>query len=93
VHVYAARGHRLGLLRLRYRVSDDKAQTSERISVFRRTRLLRRFARPLRQTDSAVAYWVLWRAPRSRARYRFCVRATDAAGNRSPLACAPIAVR
>ena len=48
--------------------------------------------RPLRETDGAVAYWVVWR-PRKAGSYRFCVRATDSAKNRSPLACAQVRVR
>jgi hypothetical protein len=35
---------------------------------------------------------VSWR-PAKAGSYRFCVRATDAAKNRSPLACAAIRVR
>jgi hypothetical protein len=79
-------------LRLRYRVSDDKGQTTERLTVFRQARALRRVTRPLRPTDNAVAYWLLWR-PAKRGTYRFCVRATDRAGNHSPQACKAIHVR
>jgi len=92
VRLYAARGRRGALLRLRYRVSDDGGRTSERISVSRRTRVLKRFSRPLRSTDGAVAYWVAWRAPSKAGRFRFCVRAADSAGN-SAAACAAITVR
>jgi hypothetical protein len=73
-------------------VHDDKGETTEKITVYRRTRLLRAVTRPLRPTDNAVVYWIAWRAPRLRGSYRFCVRATDRAGNRSPLTCAPISV-
>ncbi len=79
-------------MRLRYRVSDGKGKTTEQITVYRRARALRRLTRPLRPTDDAVAYWLLWRAGKPGA-YRFCVRATDGAGNRSRLACAAIRVR
>jgi hypothetical protein len=79
-------------VRLRYTVADDSGQTSERIAVLRGARMVRVFARPLRATENQIAYWVLWRAGRA-GRYRFCVRATDSAGNRSPSACAPIRVR
>lgn len=92
VHVFAARGRRGRMLRLRYRVSDNKGETTEKISVYRRSRVLRRFTRPLRPTNNAVAYWLLWR-PGKPGVYRFCVRATDGAGNRSPLACAAVMVR
>ena len=92
VRLYAAHGNSGALLRLRYRVSDNRGHTSERISVYRRTKLLKRFARPLRATDSAVAYWVMWRAPERAGRFRFCVRAADGAGN-SASACAAVTVR
>lgn len=92
IHVFAAHGRRGRTLRLRYRVSDDKGETTERITVYRRARVLRRSIRSLRPTGTAVAYWLLWRAGKPGA-YRFCVRATDGAGNRSPLACAAIRVR
>jgi hypothetical protein len=92
VRVFAARGKHRKTLRLRYLVSDDKGQTTERITVYRRTRALKALTRPLRPTDSAVPYWVSWR-PAKAGSYRFCVRATDAAKNRSPLVCAAIRVR
>ena len=92
VRVFAARGKHRKTLRLRYLVSDDKGQTTERITVYRRTRALKALTRPLRPTDSAVPYWVSWR-PAKAGSYRFCVRATDAAKNRSPMVCAAIRVR
>jgi len=79
------------MLRLRYKVSDNKGETKERITVYRRAKVLRSLIRPLRTTDNSVAYWVFWRASRTGS-YRFCVRATDRAGNRSRLACAAIRV-
>jgi subtilisin family serine protease len=91
VHAYAARGKHRTLLRLRYGVRDDGGRTSERITVFRRTKVLARMRRRLRRTTNTVAYWVVWR-PRSRGAYRFCVRASDGSGN-SRSACARITVR
>lgn len=93
LHVYPRRGRPGRLLRLRYRVSDDRGKTAERILVYRRRRQLALFTRPLRATTDAVAYWVAWRAPRLAGVYRFCVRATDSSGNRTRLTCAPVTVR
>jgi hypothetical protein len=93
VRVYAAQTRRGAIVRLRYRVHDNKGETTEKISVYRRTRVLRQLTRALRPTDNAVVYWINWRAPRLRGSYRFCVRATDSAGNRSRLACASVSVR
>ena len=42
-------------------------------------------------TDDSVAYWVAWR-PRIRMTSRFCVRASDTAGN-AAVSCAPLRVR
>jgi hypothetical protein len=79
-------------VRLRYTVADDSGKTSERIVVLRRARTVKVFTRPLRATENHISYWVVWRAGRA-GKYRFCVRATDGAGNRSASACAAIRVR
>jgi hypothetical protein len=79
-------------VRLRYRVHDDKRETSEKLTIARGNRVLRRLTRPLRPTDNAVVYWIAWRAPRVRGSYRFCVRATDRTGNHSPLTCAAVRI-
>ena len=92
VRAFAARGRHGRLLRLRYSVSDNSGQTSERITVLRRSKTLKAFTRPLRATENQIAYWVVWRARRA-GKYRFCVRATDGSGNRSRLACALVRVR
>jgi len=92
VHVYAASGRHRQALHLRYRVQDDHGRTSERLLVYRKTKLLKTFSRPLRTTDDAVAYWVSYRFALG-GTYRYCVRATDAAGNRTRLACAAIRIR
>ena len=88
---YAASGHAHKPVRLRYRVGDNSRKTSERILVYRRTKVLKTFVRSLRTTDGAVAYWVSYTF-RARWAYRYCVRATDAVGNKSPLRCAAVRV-
>ena len=92
MHVYAAAGRHRVTLRLRYRVRDESGRTSERLFVYRKAKLLKSFTRPLRTTDDAVAYWVGFKFA-TRGSYRYCVRASDSAGNRSPLACAAIRIR
>ena len=67
VHVYAARAHPGALVRLRYRVHDNKGETTEKISVYRRTRALRQLTRSLRPTENAVVYWIKLACP-ARAR-------------------------
>ncbi|MGB2952585.1 MAG: hypothetical protein WBB74_04235, partial [Gaiellaceae bacterium] len=92
VHAYAVSARRGTLVKLRYRVRDDDGETSEQISIYRRSTVLRAFRRALRATDDFTAYWITWRAPKRPASLRFCVRATDAAGNRSALSCAPLRI-
>jgi subtilisin family serine protease len=92
VHVYAASGRHRKALHLRYRVQDDRGQTSERVLVYRKATLLKTFTRPLRETDDTAAYWVSFRFA-ARGSYRYCVRASDGASNHSPLACAAIRIR
>jgi hypothetical protein len=91
LRVYAASGRRHQPIRLRYRVHDNDGRTSERVRIYRGKKLLKTFIRPVRTTDAAVAYWVTYSFP-ARAAYRFCVRATDAARNASPLHCAAIRI-
>ena len=73
-------------------MQDNSGHTSERVLVYRKTKLLKTFTRALRTTNDAVAYWVSFRFA-TRGSYRYCARASDAAGNRSPLVCAAIRIR
>jgi hypothetical protein len=79
-------------VRLRYRVQDTSGRTSERLVVYRGKKVLKTFTRPLRTTDAAVPYWVVYSFP-ARAAYRFCARATDASHNASALHCAAVRIR
>ncbi|HUK93678.1 MAG TPA: S8 family serine peptidase [Gaiellaceae bacterium] len=92
-HAYATHGRRRQLIRLRYRVSDDRGETAERITVYRKSKKLSIYRRRLRATLSQIAYSVIWHAPRKAGKYRFCVVATDSADNHSKPACAAIRVR
>ena len=92
MHAYPATGRRGRVVKLGYRVRDDRGETAETISVYRGARLVRTIARPLRQTDDSVPYWAAWRAPRTRMTGRFCVRASDGARNVAT-SCAPLRVR
>jgi hypothetical protein len=69
------------VLKLSYRVRDERGETAERITVYRGPKAVATVTRGLRQTESSLPYWVAWRAPRTRFVGRFCVRATDGAGN------------
>jgi subtilisin family serine protease len=92
VRTFAAAGRRRGLVKLRYRVQDDRRETAERILVYRGRILTKTYSRPLRTTESSIDYWVSWRAPRRRFVGRFCVQASDRAGNKAT-SCAALRVR
>jgi thermitase len=92
VRAYPVTGRRGRIVKLTYRVRDDRGETTEQVSVYRGRALLRRLGRTLRPTENSVVYWLAWRAPRRRLLGRFCVRAADSAGNAST-SCAALRVR
>jgi hypothetical protein len=82
------------LVHLRYRASDDSGRAREHVTVLRGTRTVVKLSTRLASVAAGRTYFVAWRAPRSaRGTLRFCMRATDAAGNNSPSSCAPLHVR
>jgi hypothetical protein len=92
VRTYPVTARRGRIVKLTYRVRDDRGQTSERISVYRGRAVVARMRRRLRPTENASVYWVTWRAPWRAMRGRFCVGAADAAGN-ARTSCASLRVR
>ena len=92
VRTFPAAAKRRRVVKLRYRVEDDRGETAERILVYRGRVLARTYSRPLRQTESSIDYWVAWRAPSRRFAGRFCVQASDRAGN-AATSCAALRVR
>lgn len=93
VRALASSGRRRTLVSLRWRVSDDSGEARERIEVFRRSRRLAVRTTALGPREPGETYFVTWRAPRSPATLRFCVRAFDAAGNASARRCAELWIR
>jgi hypothetical protein len=95
VSAIASAGSAGSLVRLDYRVSDDSGRTRERVTVLRGKRTLAVLSTALGAVAPRQIYFVTWRAPRSTrgTTLRFCVRATDAAGNRSLSSCAPLRIR
>jgi hypothetical protein len=88
-------GKRGGVARLRFNVLDDsgKARESARISTTTGKLLATRATR-LRRTDPLRFESIPWRVPpklRQRT-LRFCVKAVDAAGNRSSPACGTLKI-
>lgn len=86
-------GKRGTLMRLYHRAYDASGQTREKLQVYRGTRLLKTFWKPLRVTKAGVTYSTLWRAPRVPGYLRLCVQAWDASGNASVRSCARVTIR
>jgi serine protease len=92
VHAYPVIGRRGRMVKLTYRVRDDRGQTTEQVSVYRGRSPVTRLGRTLRPTDDTVVYWLAWRTPRRRFLGHFCVRAADGSGNVST-SCASLKIR
>ena len=87
----ARRGKIASLL---YQASDDSGETREQVTVYSRSRLVRRIAAGIRVTRAGRVYTVGWYAPTNVATpLKFCVVAFDRSGNASVKSCAPIALR
>ena len=82
-----------GVAYLRFRLWEETRATSERIKVIAGGRTRAVLDVPLSQMDDGVTSTVLWRVPPTITAARFCVRAADQAGNRSPFRCAPVAAK
>ena len=91
----ASEGRWGGTVALKYRVADETGSARAEISVRRDGRVLLRLDSPLGPRDDSTVYSMPWRAPdvRKAARYSFCVRAWDHAGNVSPASCAAVKLR
>ncbi len=96
VRALASRGRRGKPAQLRYVVRDDSGKSTESVAVYRRGKVIARLKRPLGPAEAgkALYYFVTWRVPPklSGGLLRFCVRATDAAGNRSKTSCASLKI-
>jgi hypothetical protein len=81
------------IAKLRYWVLDGRGTTAETIRVYRRTHLLKTIRRPLGDSNPFDVSHVAWRVPANvRGRLRFSVRSVDAAGNKSTLSWASLAI-
>jgi serine protease AprX len=93
VRALASRGRKGRPIKLLYRVAENGPRTSERVVVYRRSRVLRTIRTPLSAREAGRTYYVFWRATRRAERLRFCVEAWDAAGLKSARSCASLVVR
>jgi hypothetical protein len=95
VRAIASAGRRGSPVRLEYRLGDDSGSSRALVTVSRGGRTVFTAATLLVPVDPARIAYVLWRpdAALRRGTFRFCVRATDAAGNRSPASCSSVTLR
>ena len=83
-----------GVAKLRYSVFDESGKAREEIRVLRGGKLVATIKVPLGARSGTKIYGRAWRVPkRFTGASRFCVRAWDAAGNRSPQSCAALVLR
>ncbi len=80
---------------LRYEAWDDSGRASVHLQVENAHRVIAQFDIPSRTVSQTASYRVVWRAPLTLAHSvaAVCVRATDAAGNRSPITCAKVTIK
>jgi hypothetical protein len=93
VHAFGARAKRGAKVDLAYDVSDNSGQSREVVKVYAAAKLTATLRSPLERVHSGTLDVVGWRVPKHPAKaYRFCVVATDPAGNTSRPSCAAIRV-
>jgi hypothetical protein len=91
---FTAHGRRGKFVHLDIEAADGRGETADTFRIYRRGHLLSTRAFDLQPTQPLAYYFVQWLAPRrARGPFKFCVTSTDAAGNKSNTACAPIILR
>jgi hypothetical protein len=91
---FASRGVHGKVAELVYAAQDGRGVTADTIRVYRRNHLVKTIRIALGDASPFYAYDARWRVPRSiHGRLRFCVRSTDAAGNKSNLSCSRLVIR
>ena len=82
------------VLKLVSRVSDDSGEVRVVEQVKRNGRVVATLQKGFAPARGATTVSLAWKAPaKAKGAYQHCVRATDRAGNASPLSCAKVVVR
>jgi hypothetical protein len=93
VHALVARAKRGARADLVYAVNDDSGRSREVVKVYAGTRVVTTLRSPVEAARNGILDTVHWRVPAKPAKaYRFCVVATDPAGNSSRPSCAAIRI-
>jgi hypothetical protein len=92
---FAASAKRGKKAKLSYFVSDDSGQSSEQIMVYKGRRIIARLAAALHVAKAGTVRTVSWKVPAKTplGKRRFCVTASDAAGNKSAPTCATLTIK
>ena len=78
---------------IQYAVADDSGRAAVTVQVLSGSTVLATIRMPLKAVNPSAVYTAAWRRPRNAPpKLRFCVRATDARGNRSSRTCAALSV-
>lgn len=89
----ASSGRRGHTAFLRYQASDNSGRTREQLTVFSRSRLVKRITVPAKRTTAGRSHAVGWHVPtRIVTPLKFCVVAVDPSGNASAKSCARISL-
>jgi hypothetical protein len=83
-------GRHGAVMRLRYRVRDDRGVTAETVNIFRAGQRVAQRTSPFGPTTLSPFHYVSWRVPNSGSKFSFCVRSRDRAGNKSARSCARV---
>jgi hypothetical protein len=93
VHAFSAHAKRGARLDLTYDVNDNSSRSREVVRIYAGTHVAATLRSPLEVTRAGILDAVRWRAPAHPVKtYRFCVVATDPAGNASRSSCASIRI-
>jgi hypothetical protein len=78
---------------IQYAVADDSGRAAVTVQVLSGARVIATIRMPLKAVNPSALYTAAWRRSRDAPpKLSFCVRATDARGNRSSRACAVLSV-
>ena len=82
------------LVRLPYFAADGRGETADTIQVYRGSKVIKKVAIRLSDTNPFFSYTVPWRVPKTvKGKLRFCVSSVDRAGNKSKRSCAALTIR
>jgi hypothetical protein len=93
IHALKSKGRQGDRARLKYTVWDDSSITRTALVVFVGKQAVAAGSTRYGRVRRGVVYAAIWRVPRKKLqKVKFCVQATDRAGNRSKVSCAKVVI-